>query len=156
MTFVEELLIKIDDEKPLGEHLGNEAFKALYDAYQALAANDDNLPLISDKITCWAFKQSLEKMSAPEKISLFHDYLRATSIKFEEEENPVQANWKRNIKGFYMKLTGVVLAIAVIATVGAGVGIAWRSGKVPSSELIESYFSLAADMAEVVLSHKKD
>lgn len=148
--YAKELLKGISDDKPLGAHLGKASFAALYEAYQKLAHNDDDVPLVTEEQTGLDFKEAMDQLPAERQVSLYYPYLRANSPQFEEEENPLEVKSRIKLREWYIRLIGYTCLIAVALLVGAAVTIGVREGKAPSSQFIETFLSTATEVAGVL------
>jgi hypothetical protein len=151
--YAHELLKSISDIKPLGAHLGKAPFRDLYDAYRKLAENDDTMPLITDENTGWDFKEAMDQIAPDRQVSLYYPYLRASSPQYEDEEDPLEARSRLRLREWYIRLIGYTSLFAVALLVGAAVTIAVRSGKAPSSDLIETFLDWSTEVAKVLFEN---
>jgi hypothetical protein len=149
MDLVKAVLCGVSDTRLLADHKPSAApLHNLIKVYREKSAHNDNAPNLTDLSTGLDLKEGIEKLSEEDQIVLLHQYL-VDSKRILPEETPAQIE-DRQLKRFVIKAAVWIIGFIAVMLFGAVTAIAYRSGVLPSNEVIGTFLEFAGEIVHVI------
>jgi|SRR6185312_2715385 len=151
MGLVKEVLSGVSDTRLLADHSpGHSPLKTLIQTYREKALHNDNAPNLTAGSTGLDLKEGIEKLSIEDQVSILYVYL-IDSKRIVPMETPDQLE-DRKFRRWTLKAIVWVIAFMSVTLFGAVAAIAYRSGAIPSNEVISAFLEFAGEIVHLIFA----